>query len=161
MRSEREGTEDMAGRKPLGPQLVHHLEGSERAKERLEVILETVAGKLTIHEACDRLGIEEAMFFRLRMQALQAGLCRLEPRPAGRPPRSQSVEGERIAELEKKEKELEASLADPAIFSDKNKSLPLLNEYGDIRSKLEELMSTWEYHLNQLEIEKKTLGLQD
>ena len=99
----------MAGRKPTGPPLVHHLDGSERAKERLEVILETVAGKITIREACDRLGIEEAMFFRLRMQALQAGLCRLEPRPSGRPPRSDSAERERIAELEQelKEKELE------------------------------------------------------
>ena len=90
----------MAGRKPMGPQLVHHLDGSERAKERLEVILETVAGKLTIREACDRVGIEEAMFFRLRMQALQAGLSRLEPRPAGRPSPSQSPERERIAALE-------------------------------------------------------------
>jgi hypothetical protein len=90
----------MAGRKPTGPPLVHHLDGSERAKERLEVILETVAGKLTIREACDRLGIEEAMFFRLRTQALQAGLSRLEPRPAGRPPRSSSPEEQRIAELE-------------------------------------------------------------
>ncbi len=84
----------------MGPQLVHHLDGSERAKERLEVILETVAGELTIREACDRLGIEEAMFFRLRMQALQAGLSRLEPRPSGRPPQSHSPESERIVELE-------------------------------------------------------------
>jgi hypothetical protein len=90
----------MAGRKPTGPPLVHHLDGSERAKERLEVILETIAGKAMIREACDRLGIEQAMFFRLRTQALQAGVFRLEPRPAGRPPRSPSPESERIAELE-------------------------------------------------------------
>jgi hypothetical protein len=89
--------------------LVHHLDGSERAKERLEVMLETVAGTVTIREACDRLGIEEAMFFRLRAQALQAGLSRLEPRPAGRPPRRPSPEDQRIAELEKElqEKELQ------------------------------------------------------
>jgi hypothetical protein len=99
----------MAGRKPMGPPLVHHLDGSERAKERLEVILETVAGKITIREACDRLGIEEAMFFRLRTQALQAGLSRLEPRPPGRPARHPSPEGQRIAELEQElqEKELQ------------------------------------------------------
>lgn len=102
----------MAGRKPTGPPLVHHLDGSERAKERLEVILETVAGKTTIREACDRLGIEKAMFFRLRTQALQAGLSRLEPRPPGRPSQSPSSEDERIAELERqlqdKERELKA-----------------------------------------------------
>lgn len=99
----------MAGRKPMGPPLVHHLDGSERAKERLEVILETVAGKITIREACDRLGIEQAMFFRLRTQALQAGLSRLEPRPSGRPPRHASPEDQRIAELEQElqEKELQ------------------------------------------------------
>ena len=99
----------MAGRKPTGPALVHHLDGSERAKERLEVILETVSGKLAIREACDRLGIEEAMFYRLRAQALQAGLARLEPRPAGRPPRRSSPQDERIAELEQElqEKQLQ------------------------------------------------------
>jgi hypothetical protein len=67
----------------------------------LEVILETVSGKLTIREACDRLGIEEAMFFRLRMQALEGALGRLEPRPAGRPRQSSSPESERISELER------------------------------------------------------------
>jgi hypothetical protein len=104
----------MAGRKPLGPKLVDHLDGSERAKERLELILETVAGKLTISEACDRLGIEEAMFFRLRMQALEAALSRLEPRPSGRPRQNSSPERERIVDLERalEEKELELKAAE-------------------------------------------------
>jgi len=91
----------MAGRKPVGPRLVHHLDGSQRAKQRFEVILQTVAGKITIREACDRLGIEDAMFYRLRAEALQAGLARLEPRPIGRPPRPDSAEQQRIAELER------------------------------------------------------------
>ena len=99
----------------MGPKLVHHLDGSEHAKERMEAILGTIAGKLTIREACDRMGIEEAMFFRLRMQALQAGLSRLEPRPAGRPSRGISAEGERIADLEQelqdKERELKGTEA--------------------------------------------------
>ena len=46
-----------ARRKPKGPALVQHLEGSERAKQRLEVILETIAGELTIEQACECLGI--------------------------------------------------------------------------------------------------------
>ena len=98
----------------MGPKLVQHLDGSARARERLEVILETVSGKLTISEACDRLGIEEAMFYRLRTQALGAALSRLEPRPAGRPPRTDSPESERIAELERalEDKELELKAAD-------------------------------------------------
>ena len=71
----------MPGRKPLGPQLAQHLEGSIGAKERLEVILETIAGRMKVTEACARLEIGEAMFHRLRTEVLQAGLARLEPRP--------------------------------------------------------------------------------
>ena len=42
----------MAGRKPLGPALVEHLDGSTSAKERLELILETLAGQVTVVRAC-------------------------------------------------------------------------------------------------------------
>jgi len=99
----------MAGRKPMGPRLVEHLDGSAWAKRRMEVILETIAGTRTVREACDCLGIEEAMFFRLRTQALQACLDRLEPRPAGRPPASSSPEHQTIMELKQQlaEKEVE------------------------------------------------------
>ncbi len=97
----------MAGRKPIGPPLVHRLDGSERAKDRMEAILQTVAGTLTIREACDRLGIDEARFFQLRTEALQAGLSRLEPRPLGRPSQQLSPEQQRIAELEEQLREKE------------------------------------------------------
>ena len=70
-----------AGRKPLGPALVEHLDGSPRAKQRLEVILATIAGQLTIDQASEQLGIKPAMFYRLRTEVLEAGLARLEPRP--------------------------------------------------------------------------------
>ncbi len=92
----------MAGRKPLGPELVQHLEGSDHAKERFQVMLETLAGRSTIAQACERLGIGEAMFHRLRIEVLQAGLSRLEPRPIGRPPRETSSEAARIAEFEER-----------------------------------------------------------
>ena len=90
----------MAGRKPLGPELVQHLEGSTHAKERFQVMLETLVGRLTIAQACEQLGIGEAMFHRLRIEALQAGLHRLEPRPIGRPPQETSSQAARVAELE-------------------------------------------------------------
>ena len=118
----------MAGRKPLGPQLVHHLDGSEHAKDRMEVILETIAGKLTIREACDRLGIEEAMFFRLRMQALQAAIRRLEPRPSGRPPRVTTPEGERIADLEQDLQDKELELQAAAVRLEIAQAMPQLIE---------------------------------
>ena len=95
----------MAGRKPLGPELVHHLEGSAHAKERWEVILEQVAGRISVAQACERLGIGEAMFHRIRNEALQAGLNRLEPRPLGRPSREESPESLRVAELEQQLRE--------------------------------------------------------
>ena len=44
------------GRKPAGPQIVERLEGSPVAKQRLEVILETIAGRWTIPEACHSMG---------------------------------------------------------------------------------------------------------
>lgn len=99
-----------AGRKPTGPALVQHLEGSERAKQRLEVILSTIAGQMTIDEACSCLGIKPAMFYRLRTEALEAGLARLEPRPMGRPPHTVTADEIRCAELRQEVEELRSEL---------------------------------------------------
>jgi len=65
---------------------------------------------------------------------------------------------ERIDTLEKRKAELEKLLADPEIFKDKNKGVPLLNEYGELRKKLEELMARWEYRQEELEAAKKEIG---
>ncbi len=98
------------GRKPLGPALVQHLPGSARAKERLEVILQTIAGTLTIGEACDRLGIHEAMFHRLRAGVLQAGIAHLEPRPLGRPPAGAFPHQEELSAMQQRLHDLESEL---------------------------------------------------
>ena len=45
------------GRPPEGPGLVEKQEGSEPAKERLRVILETITGSKTVREACGELGM--------------------------------------------------------------------------------------------------------
>ena len=78
----------MAGRKPLGPALVEHLDGSVDAKTRLELILKTLAGQVTVVAACRILDISEAMFYKLRNRVLQNCLEDLEPKPRGRPPQS-------------------------------------------------------------------------
>jgi transposase-like protein len=78
----------MRGRMPAGPEVVEHLQGSDRAKERLRIILETMMGKWRVQEACDRLGICEQRFRQLRDELLQAALERLEGLPAGRPRRA-------------------------------------------------------------------------
>jgi len=66
---------------------------------------------------------------------------------------------QRIDILEKRKAELETLLADPEIFKEKSKGVPLLNEYGDVRKELEELMGTWEYQQEELDSTKKEMGI--
>lgn len=68
---------------------------------------------------------------------------------------------ERISFLEKREKEVTGLLADPELFKDKNKSIPLLNEYRGIKDELDESLIKWEENQNRLEELKKKLGLID
>jgi ATP-binding cassette, subfamily F, member 3 len=64
---------------------------------------------------------------------------------------------DRIAGLESKQKELEKVLADTEIFKDKNKSVPMINEYTANREKLDELLVRWERKQDRLESVKKEL----
>lgn len=68
---------------------------------------------------------------------------------------------ERINGMEDRLKELEIALADSEIFKDKNRSLPLLNEYTELKRKLEELIGRWENNQEELESAKRDLGLLD
>jgi len=74
------------GRPAQGPRLVEHLDGSAVAKERLRVILETIAGTRTLEEACTELDLCRSAFCALRSRVLATALSDLEPRPLGRPP---------------------------------------------------------------------------
>lgn len=114
------------GRKPTGAQLVEHLEGSEHAKARLKVILETLAGGRTIPDACEELGIQESMFHRVRSEVLQTALGRLEPRPLGRPPKIASAEDRHAAELEAEILKLRAELKAAEIRRELAENLPRL-----------------------------------
>ncbi len=89
----------MRGRRPSGPEYVEHLAGSEQAKERLKVVLETLAGTCRVQEACRRLGISEPRFHQIRQEMLEAALARLEPQPAGRKPMVVTPEQQRLAAL--------------------------------------------------------------
>lgn len=88
------------GRKPAGPQITERLEGSPVARQRLEVILETIAGRLTVAQACQKLGIGESRFHALRNQTLQKTLEALESRPLGRPAKPTYPEQAEIDELQ-------------------------------------------------------------
>jgi transposase-like protein len=96
----------MRGRIPSGPEYVEHLEGSDKAKERVRVILETMQGQCRVQEACERLGICEQRFRQLRETLLQAAVASVEDRPAGRPRRLQEPAAVRtlrqqVAQLER------------------------------------------------------------
>jgi hypothetical protein len=106
------------GCKPKGITLFEHLDGSLQAKERLKVILATavsVTDRMTIGQACQRLGIKKARFHRLRMEVLEASLACTEPRPAGRPSRQATPDAIRCKALERQVAELQAELKIAAI----------------------------------------------
>ena len=68
---------------------------------------------------------------------------------------------EKISDLEARQGEVEKILADPNIFGDKEKSVPLLTEYKDIRKELDKLLFKWEKDQDRLESAKMNLELQD
>jgi ATP-binding cassette subfamily F protein 3 len=68
---------------------------------------------------------------------------------------------ERIAELEARQKELEKLLADPDIYSDKNRGVPLLSEYKALREEQDELLLKWEQSHDKLEAARRELGVDD
>ncbi len=66
---------------------------------------------------------------------------------------------ERIHGIEQRMKELEGLLSDPETFKDKERCVPLLNEYTELKNKLDELMGRWEYNQEQLESARQELGV--
>jgi len=63
----------------------------------------------------------------------------------------------RIGELESRQKDLGRELANPAVFKNAEKSVPLINEYNEVKEKLGDLLLRWEKHHTQLEYTKKEL----
>ena len=100
------------GRKPLAAGHVDHLQGSDRAKQRMKLMLECLQGARTVPEACRQLNIGESRFHAMRNHWLQECLQLLEPRPTGRPRKQPNLEQlrARIAELEKENRELRQQL---------------------------------------------------
>lgn len=99
------------GRPPLKAAHARRVEGSAEAKERLELILETLSGERSVADACEALGVSEAHFHRLRERALSGAAEALEARPAGRPPvADEDAQDPRVTELEAELRDLKLEL---------------------------------------------------
>ena len=69
----------------MGIEQVELLSGSEAAKLRLEVLLANVAGKLSVDEACQELGLHKSRVFEVRQRWRARSREAVEPDPARRP----------------------------------------------------------------------------
>jgi len=98
------------GRPPKSSALVEGLDGSEHARERLRLILDSLAGKVSVEDACRRLDISEARFHEMRNAVLQAALHRLEPGLMGRPPAPAEADGSEVVSLREEVRHLKKAL---------------------------------------------------
>jgi hypothetical protein len=99
------------GRPPQRANLVDHLDADHITKERLKILLQTIAGELSVADACQKLDISQARFFELRTTMLQAALQSLEPKPTGRPVQKIDPEAQRVHDLEQQNLDLRVHLA--------------------------------------------------
>ena len=93
------------GRPPLNEDIVDHLDGSEDARWKMKLILQTISGQIDIDTACRQLGIGKRAFHKLRARVLQTAVECLEPHRRGRP-RLTSKEETEIEQLRRKNHEL-------------------------------------------------------
>jgi hypothetical protein len=92
----------------------------------MRAILETVSGQKTIPEACAELEIGEAMFHRIRDQALAAALEALQPKPMGRPRTATTAPSCVVAALEQENKDLKVELRAAEVRAEIAGSMPHL-----------------------------------
>lgn len=114
----------MRGRYPSGPEFVDKLVGSPEAKQRLKVVLETLAATCRVGDACEQLGIKEARFDQIRIEALQAALQAIELKPAGRKPQHSSPLDAEVQSLRERVAQLEAELQAALIRAEIALTLP-------------------------------------
>lgn len=121
------------GRPAFGPAHVERLEASEHARQRLRVVLETVAGALSVDDACATLGIGPSRFHALRQELLQAAAERADGVPAPSPPVDDSAA--RLAALEAENQELRIALEAARIREEIAVVLPHLQRDGGVEKK--------------------------
>ena len=114
------------GRKPTGAKLLDKFTASAHAQARMRAIMETLSGAKTIPEVCAELEIGEAMFHRIRAEAMQAALEALEPKPMGRPRTATGVESSANAALEQENEDLKIALRTAEVRAEISQSMPHL-----------------------------------
>ncbi len=97
-------------RPTTGVALLSKYEGDPQSIRRMQAVIETLAGHRSVIDACEELGINEAMFRRIRDVCLQAGITSLDPKPLGRKPAEPEPGADRIGELELENKRLQLEL---------------------------------------------------
>ena len=130
----------MRGRTPAGPEYVYTVAGSDAAKERARIVLETMMGACRLREACARLGISEPRFHQLRTQFVEAGVAGVEPQRPGRKPRARSPLEEEIRLLQQELAALRDELRNARIREEVALTLPRLGTRSGVpRSGVEAL----------------------
>lgn len=100
-----------AGRPALRSNLVDQFDADSYTKGRLKILLQTIAGELSVPDACHKLRISQSRFFELRSSMLHGALAGLQPKPAGRPTHKMDPESERIKQLQQENLDLRVHLA--------------------------------------------------
>jgi transposase-like protein len=124
----------MRGRRPLGPALVTALALPRQTRERLQVVLETLTGALTLDGAARRLGLGRTRVVALRRQALRGAADALAPRPVGRPATA-APDRSAVAALEARVQELELALQAALVRTEVALTMPFLLRRGGSKKK--------------------------
>ncbi len=78
-------------RPPTGPSIVDSAAGSDAARQRARLILETIAGTTSVQDAADALGVSPQRFHDLRRDIITATVAACEPKRLGRPTATPAV----------------------------------------------------------------------
>jgi hypothetical protein len=113
------------GRPIIGVDLIDRLDSPRAMRRRVRIILATIAGSLTIAQACTELGVGRTQFHTLRWRVLDGALEGLRPRPRGRP-RQVPLESPEVQQLQARIRELEDALKTTALRSEIALTMPYL-----------------------------------
>ena len=113
------------GRPIIGVDLTERLDGPRALRRRVRIVLATIAGGLTIAQACAELGIGRTQFHKLRWRVLEGAVEGLQSRPRGRPRHLPLVSPE-VQQLRARIRALEVALATTALRSEIALTMPYL-----------------------------------